>query len=89
MALRLKKVSDTPPGTIVSSTKSLLVDPLASSTSDERWLLCDGSTLDAVTNPQYTALYNVIGTKYGGTGINDFKIPNLHGITTNDPSLPT
>ncbi len=41
------------------------------------WLFCDGQTLDASANPQYEALYNVIGFHYGGTGISDFNLPNL------------
>lgn len=77
MVLRLKKQNDTPVGTIVSSTKSLITKPNESSSEGERWLLCDGSTLSILTNPEYTALWYVIGTKYGGTSAIDFKLPAL------------
>ena len=84
MVLRLKKQNDTPVGTIVSSPKSLIMKPNESSSEGERWLLCDGSTLSTSTNPEYTALWNIIGTKYGGTGPADFKLPSLC-----DPTLAT
>lgn len=80
MALKLKKIGDSPPGTIVSAIKSMTEDPEGQYSSANRWLLCDGQTLNTTTNPEYTALFNVIGTKYGGTGATDFKVPNLHNI---------
>jgi len=82
MALKLKKLSDSPPGTIVSVVKSMTEDPEAQYSTANRWLLCNGQILDSVANPEYTSLYNVIGTKYGGTGNNDFKVPNLHAAAT-------
>lgn len=42
------------------------------------WLLCDGSTYNI---SQYNDLYNVIGTIYGGDGVNTFKVPNFVGKT--------
>ena len=51
----------------------------AGSTPPTSWLLCYGQTLDAVANPQYAVLFTVIGTTYGGTGIDDFKIPDCRG----------
>lgn len=42
----------------------------------EGWMLCDGSTLP-ISN--FTALYAVIGTTYGGDGRNSFKLPDLRG----------
>ena len=42
------------------------------------WALCDGSTLQIAQN---TALYNVIGTTYGGDGIKTFKLPDLRDKT--------
>jgi microcystin-dependent protein len=44
------------------------------------WLLCDGSTLDSVANPQYANLFTAIGTTYGGTGASSFKLPDCRGI---------
>ena len=89
MALRLKKIGDSPPGTIVSAIKSMTEDPEAQYSTENRWLLCDGQTLNTTTNPEYTALFNVIGTKYGGTGATDFKVPNLHNVagSKNNASL--
>jgi microcystin-dependent protein len=40
------------------------------------WALCNGTTLPI---QQYTALFSLIGTTYGGNGVNDFKLPNLQG----------
>lgn len=41
---------------------------------------CDGRTLNGSASPQYSTLFSVIGTLYGGTGIASFKVPDL---TTN------
>ncbi len=43
------------------------------------WLLCDGQSVDSVANPDYAFLYAAIGTTYGGTGPDDFNVPNLTG----------
>ncbi len=40
------------------------------------WNFCDGSTL-AIS--QYTALYQLIGTTYGGNGQTTFNLPDLRG----------
>lgn len=40
------------------------------------WLPCDGRT---VPISQYTALYNLLGTTYGGDGQNTFGLPDLRG----------
>jgi microcystin-dependent protein len=40
------------------------------------WFLCNGQTLAI---QQYTALFSLIGTYYGGNGINTFQLPNLQG----------
>ena len=42
----------------------------------ENWALCDGSTLQIAT---YNALYALLGTTYGGDGVNNFKLPDLRG----------
>jgi len=44
------------------------------------WLLCQGQSLNAVSNPQYQALYNAIGTSWGGTGNTAFYVPNFTGL---------
>lgn len=38
------------------------------------WLICDGRQL-AIT--QYTVLFALLGTKYGGDGIRSFALPDL------------
>jgi len=49
----------------------------AGKTAPTGWLICDGSSLqDAV---KYGKLYDAIGTVYGGTGKNNFKIPDMQG----------
>ena len=40
------------------------------------WQLCDGSLL-AIS--QYDALYNLLGTTYGGNGTTTFAVPDLRG----------
>ena len=40
------------------------------------WAFCDGSLL-AIS--QYSALFNLIGTTYGGDGLSTFGLPNLLG----------
>jgi microcystin-dependent protein len=38
------------------------------------WALCDGQLLSI---SQYTALYSLLGTYYGGNGTTNFALPNL------------
>lgn len=40
------------------------------------WHLCDGSI---VSISQYTTLYQLLGTTYGGDGINTFGLPDFRG----------
>jgi microcystin-dependent protein len=40
------------------------------------WALCNGQLLPIA---QYQALYNLIGTTYGGDGQSTFALPNLQG----------
>lgn len=40
------------------------------------WAFCNGQTLAIV---QYQALFALIGTTFGGNGINTFDLPNLQG----------
>lgn len=42
------------------------------------WSLCNGATLQL---QQYTALYSLIGVKYGGNGQTNFMLPDLRGRT--------
>lgn len=40
------------------------------------WMFCDGSLLRIASN---SALFSILGTTYGGDGINTFALPNLKG----------
>jgi len=40
------------------------------------WFQCDGQTLPI---SQYSALYSLLGTKYGGDGTTNFKLPDMRG----------
>lgn len=40
------------------------------------WAPCDGRVLPI---PQYTALFAIVGTTYGGDGRTNFALPNLKG----------
>lgn len=40
------------------------------------WALCNGQFLPI---NQYAALFSLIGTSYGGNGLNTFALPNLQG----------
>ncbi len=42
----------------------------------EGWLTCNGATL-AIS--EYSTLYNLIGTTYGGNGQTTFNVPDLQG----------
>lgn len=43
------------------------------------WLLCNGQSVDSVANTEFASLFTAIGTTYGGTGADDFNVPNLIG----------
>lgn len=40
------------------------------------WFLCNGQSLPV---QEYAALFAVLGTQYGGDGVNTFMLPNLQG----------
>ncbi len=42
------------------------------------WMSCEGQLLPIAT---FDALFALIGTKYGGDGVNNFKLPDLRGRT--------
>jgi len=42
----------------------------------QNWMLCNGSVLSINS---YQTLYSLIGTYYGGDGVNTFAIPDLRG----------
>jgi microcystin-dependent protein len=43
------------------------------------WFLCQGQTLPI---SEYDVLFNLLGTTYGGDGVNTFALPNLQGRAT-------
>jgi len=45
----------------------------------EGWLLCNGQELSISQN---TVLYSLLGTTYGGDGINNFMLPKMQNVTT-------
>jgi len=49
----------------------------AAPTAPEGWFICDGRTLQIAA--PYTDLFNVIGTRFGGDGVNSFMLPDLLG----------
>lgn len=53
------------------------------------WFLCNGQSLSI---SEYTTLFAVIGTTYGGNGQTTFNLPNLQGATPlsqgQGPALP-
>jgi microcystin-dependent protein len=56
-----------------------VIKDFAGTVAPEGFLLCYGQALNAVTNPQYQDLFNVIGNQYGGTNNTNFVIPDLRG----------
>lgn len=61
-----------------TGTPSGSVITFAGAAAPSGWVLCDG-TLYNGTNPIYAALWSVIGTTYGGTGISSFRVPDMRG----------
>ena len=56
-----------------------MIAAFAMSTPPTGWLACQGQTLDANTDTAYDALFNAIGTTWGGTGKSSFLLPDLRG----------
>ncbi|GIG40672.1 phage tail protein [Cellulomonas phragmiteti] len=48
----------------------------AGPTPPGRWLVCDGSQLSISTNQ---ALFSILGTQFGGNGVQTFALPDLRG----------
>jgi microcystin-dependent protein len=46
------------------------------------WILCNGQILPI---SQYTALFSLLGTTYGGDGRSNFGLPNLQGLAPLHP----
>ena len=70
------------PAAAVAGTPLLLpgdLKPSAKTLDHNQWLICNGRTLDSVTNTQYADLYTAIGVSYGGTSASNFQIPDYRG----------
>lgn len=50
----------------------------AATFAPKSWNYCDGSIINIKSN---TALYSIIGTTYGGDGVNTFALPDLRSRT--------
>lgn len=56
------------------------IRPFAFTFAPDGWIECNGASLPV---QQYTALYSIIGTIYGGDGRSSFNVPNLQGVVAN------
>ncbi len=50
--------------------------PFAGNFAPSGWALCEGQLLSI---SQYTALFSILGTTYGGNGTSNFALPDLRG----------
>ncbi|KEP69984.1 tail collar protein [Thioclava dalianensis] len=48
------------------------------------WMPCNGQVLPV---SQYTAVFSLIGTTYGGNGTTNFALPNLNGQSGRSPAV--
>ena len=53
-----------------------IVKLFAGNFAPKGWMFCNGQILSI---RQYTALFSLLGTQYGGDGINTFALPDLRG----------
>lgn len=53
-----------------------VVAPFAGNFAPRGWMTCSGQLLSIT---QYTALFSLLGTSYGGNGTTTFGLPNLNG----------
>lgn len=63
-----------------------IVKLMAGRTVPQGWALCDGRTLRTHEHP---ALFAILGTTYGGDGVQTFCLPNLCNETPTDPHAET
>ena len=65
-----------PTGTIISYPIAMNLTTFG---LQNRFVLCNGQSLNATTNPKYFNLWKVIGTTFGGTAVTAFNVPDLQG----------
>ncbi|MFK7908594.1 MAG: phage tail protein [Chitinophagales bacterium] len=61
-----------------------LVTLFAGDTLPEKWMFCDGQTLQLMQN---MPLYSIIGTKYGGDGRQTICLPNMSADAINEGTV--
>jgi len=61
-----------------------LIASFGRTTPPEGWLVCDGSTLNALQDVMFRELFDAIGTTWGGTGETSFQIPDLRNAFLGD-----
>lgn len=67
-------------GSIVHATLPAgMIAPFAMATAPSGWLVCEGQTLNSVSNTEYASLFSAIGTTWGGSGASSFNVPDLRG----------
>lgn len=52
------------------------IQPFGFSYAPRGWAFCNGATMSISTN---SALFSLLGTMYGGDGVQTFKLPDLRG----------
>lgn len=53
-----------------------MIMPFAGNFAPRQWAFCNGQLMNVA---QYTALFSLLGTTYGGNGQTTFALPNLNG----------
>ena len=53
-----------------------VIVPFAGNFAPQNWMLCQGQALSIAQNE---VLFTLLGTTYGGDGVNTFNLPNLTG----------
>ena len=61
------------------------IKPFAFSYVPAGYALCDGSILQI---SEHTTLFSIIGSNFGGDGINTFALPDLRGRAPSGPAYP-
>ena len=58
-----------------------MVLPFAPNWVPNGWMACDGRLLPIA---QYSALFSLLGTQYGGDGVTNFALPKIDPIKTSN-----
>ena len=63
----------------VGSIFQMAFTPGSTWLTTNKFLICDGSSLNSTSDTQYADLYSAIGTTWGGSSASAFNIPDLRG----------